>query len=62
MATKKAYDLFVRFGATPSPTVVVPAEVEPSQADPSEFERFEDLTARIVKVPKTEVDEKRQDA
>jgi len=29
--------------------------------DESEFERFEDLTARLIRVPKTELDEKRKE-
>jgi hypothetical protein len=32
---------------------------EPGSTKPDEFERFEDLTRKLVQVPKTEVDEKR---
>lgn len=54
MAKDERYDLSVEYGASASSTMVVP----PVANEPSEFERFEQLAGKLVKVPKSELDEK----
>lgn len=47
----KRYEVTVEYGTTQPAT-------EP--AEPAEFERFTDLTRKLVAVPKSELDEKRE--
>ena len=54
MATTDTLHLSVKFGAIPTSTVVVPS------TQPTEFERFENLTEKLVRVPKRELDSKRK--
>jgi hypothetical protein len=54
MEKTEPYRVSVKLGAVPTSTFVVPA------AKRTEFERFEDLTARLLTVPKSEIDAKRK--
>jgi hypothetical protein len=51
--TTETYTLSVEYGATPSSMVVVPA------ADRTEFENFEELASRLLKLPKDSSDSHR---
>jgi hypothetical protein len=59
VTTGQNYRTDVRSGATGSKTVeFVP---QPSSDTPEEFERFTELTRKLAKVPKEELDQKRRD-
>ncbi len=53
MATPKV-DLSVQSSAIPSSTVIV------STNEQAEFKKFENLTAKLLRVPKQELDRKRR--
>jgi hypothetical protein len=48
----KTYELSFKYGSTPTTTVVVPTERN------DEHESFAQLAAKLVQVPKSELDEK----
>ncbi len=39
---------------------IIPTEPEEPDVRPDEFDRFEDLTRKLVNVPKSELDEERE--
>jgi hypothetical protein len=49
----KPYEIRVEFGTSQ------PAS-EPPEEQPAEFKRFEELTGRLLTVPKSELDEERE--
>lgn len=53
------YEVEVAYGSSGQDTV---APLRPAVADESEFSRFEELASKLVQVPKSELDEKRQTA
>ena len=56
MTSTEGYRLSVKYGATPTSTIVVPSTKQ------AEFERFEDMTQKLLRVPKHALDEERTDS
>jgi hypothetical protein len=52
-------EVSITHGATMNDTVET-GEIVLSNTPPSEFERFENLAAKLLKVPKSELDEERK--
>jgi hypothetical protein len=57
MAKNRGYNLSVEYGAVPSKTLIIPSA---ASTPSSEFESFRALAGRLVKVPKSELDEERE--
>jgi hypothetical protein len=57
---KPGYKTFVSFGTIKTAEVAVKRGSDHTEQGAAEFDRFEDLTSRLTRVPKSEVDEKRK--
>jgi hypothetical protein len=55
------YTVSVEYDAAPATTVTLPSNAGEAATD-DEFDRFEDLTSKLIQVPKTELDEQRNES